>query len=66
MSESASCATTVSQTEIMIRNLLAVGYSEDDIQYEMDGYGCVRTFAHLLADERAPSVRESQHYSNGE
>jgi len=66
MPESAFCATTVSQTEIMIRNLQAVGYSEDDIHYEMDGYGCVRTFARLLADEPAAGVRDPQQFSTGD
>jgi hypothetical protein len=52
MSESARCAATDSHTEILIRNLQAAGYSEDDIHYEMAGYGSVQTFARLLGEEQ--------------
>ena len=42
----------VSQTETMIRNLQAAGFSEDDIHYEMSGYGSVTTYARLLGDDQ--------------
>ncbi len=51
MSESAHSTATVSHTEIMIRNLQAAGFSEEDIHYEMAGYGSVQTFSRLLDDE---------------
>jgi hypothetical protein len=33
----------------------AVGFSKDDIHYEMEGNGCVRTSARLLANEQTAS-----------
>jgi len=52
MSESPPGTTTVSQTEIMIRNLAAAGFSEEEIQYELDGYGCMPNFVILDGCER--------------
>lgn len=46
----------VSQAETMIRNLQAAGFSEDDIHYEMSGYGSVPTFARLLGYDQAADV----------
>jgi ferritin-like metal-binding protein YciE len=66
MAESAQTTASVSHTEIMIRNLQAAGYSEDDIQYEMSGYGCAQTFARLLGDEQAAGVCDPRQFSNGE
>jgi ferritin-like metal-binding protein YciE len=56
MSISVLHATPVSQTETMIRNLQAAGFSEDDIHYEMSGYGSVPTFTRLLGYDQAADV----------
>jgi hypothetical protein len=56
MSESDFGAATESQTEIMIRNLQAAGCSEEEIQYEMDGYGCMPNFVRFDDCERADAV----------
>jgi len=53
MPESDHGKTTVSQTEIMIRNLEAAGCSDEEIQYEMDGYGCMPNFVRFDDCERA-------------
>lgn len=53
MSESHPDTTAMTQTEIMIRNLEAAGFSEDEIQYELDGYGCMPDFARFDSSERA-------------
>ena len=50
----------VSETEILIRNLQASGFSEQEIHYEMTGYGCERTFARMFGYEQATdSVQEA-------
>jgi hypothetical protein len=51
MSKSVLHTAAVSQTETMIRNLQAAGFSEEDIHYEISGYGSVATFARLLGYE---------------
>jgi hypothetical protein len=66
MSNSVPYTMPNSQSEIMIRNLRAAGFSPEDIHYEMDGYGCVRTFACLLGDEQAAGASDPQPFSNGE
>ena len=48
MSKSVLHTPAISQTETMIRNLQAAGFSEEDIHYEISGYGSVATFARLL------------------
>jgi len=48
----------VSHTEIMIHNLQAAGFSEDDIHYEMSGYGSVPVFARLLEYDQDGFARE--------
>jgi hypothetical protein len=50
MSKSILHTASISQTETMIRNLQAAGFSEDDIHYEISGYGSVPTFERLLGD----------------
>lgn len=52
MSKSVLHTAAVSQTETMIRNLQAAGFSDEDIHYEMSGYGSVPTFARLLGDDQ--------------
>lgn len=51
MPKSVPSTSTASQTEIMIRNMQVAGFSEDDVHYEMAGYGCERTFARWLGYE---------------
>jgi hypothetical protein len=56
MPESDHGKMNVSQAEIMIRNLEAAGCSEEEIQYEMDGYGCMPNFVRFDEGERADAV----------
>ena len=52
MSKSVLHTAAVSHTETMIRNLQAAGFSDDDIYYEISGYGSLPTFERLRSDDQ--------------
>jgi len=58
MGKCAFRTTEISQSEIMVRNLQAAGFSDEEIHYEMSGYGSVQMVDRLLGSEQPDETRQ--------